>query len=263
MEVTKKKLHFVGTHGMCQGAWIWYKVKPRVEAAGHRFTAVDLGACGRNPKTLDEIRTLYDYTLPLLEALASIPENEKVVLVGFSGGGFSAAVAMEKYPKKIALAIFLNATMPDTTHEASYVLDQYALGISGDTWKDTQFSTYGDPNEPLTSLLVGPKFMKSTTFQHCSIEDLTLATMLVRPGSLFMEDLKKAKKFTDEGFGSVKRVCVVCEQDLCLSAEFQRWMIENNPVEEVAAIDGADHMIMFSNPEKLCQVLLEMAQKHT
>ncbi|KAE9448938.1 hypothetical protein C3L33_19164, partial [Rhododendron williamsianum] len=204
-----------------------------MEAAGHQFTAVDLSACGADPKKLDEWDTV--------------------------GGGIASAVAMEKYPRKISLAIFLTGIMPDTEHGPSYALDQYAAGTPADAWKDTQFSVYGDPNEPLTSLVVGPHFLKSTLYQLCPIEDFTLAPLMVRPGSLFIEDLHKIKKFTDEGFGSVTRVYVVCEQDKCIPPEFQRWMIENNPVKEVKVIEEADHMPMFSAPEKLCKCLLEIA----
>ncbi|KAI8535187.1 hypothetical protein RHMOL_Rhmol10G0154300 [Rhododendron molle] len=253
-------MHFVATHGMCHGAWVWHKVKPQMEAAGHQFTAVDLSACGANPKKLDEVHSLYDYTKPLLEVLASLPPDDKVVLVGHSGGGIAATVAIEKYPWKISLDIFLTGIMPDTEHGPSYALDQYAAGTPADAWKDTQFSVYGDPNEPLTSLVVGPHFLKSTLYQLCPIEDFTLATLMVRPGSLLIEDLHKIKKFTDEGFGSITRVyVVVCEQDKCIPPEFQRWMIENNPVEEVKVIEEADHMPMFSAPEKLCKCLLEIA----
>ncbi|KAA8547240.1 hypothetical protein F0562_003896 [Nyssa sinensis] len=262
MEVSKPKNHFVLTHGACHGAWVWYKVKPRIEAAGHRFTAVNLAACGVNTKQLDEVRSLYDYTLPLLEVLASIPENEKVILVGHSGGGMSAALGMEKYPEKISVAVFLNAIMPDATHGPSYVLDQYTAGTPPDAWKDTQFLTFGDPKEPLIGLAVGPKFLKSTLYHLCCDEDYTLGTLLVRPGSLFMEDLHKADKFTDAGFGSVTRVYVVCDEDKTIPVEFQRWMIENNPVKEVKEIKGADHMPMFSKQDEVCKCLLEIAEKY-
>ncbi|KAL6961536.1 (R)-mandelonitrile lyase [Sarracenia purpurea var. burkii] len=256
-------MHFVATHGMCHGAWVWYKVKPRIEAEGHRFTAVDLAACGVNPKKIDEVRSLHDYTLPLLEVLASLPPEEKVVLVGHSGGGLPAAVAMEKYPEKISVAIFLAAIMPDTSNVPSYVLDKYAGGTPIDAWKDTQFSAYGDPTEPLTSLIVGPQFLKSTLYQLSPNEDFTLATLLVRLGSLFMEDLHKAKNlFTDKGFGSIARVYIVCNQDKCIPPEFQRWMIENSPVKEVQVIEEADHMPMFSASDELARCLVEIAKKY-
>ncbi|KAL2522852.1 Methylesterase 1 [Forsythia ovata] len=205
--------HFVATHGVGHGSWVYYKLKPRLEAAGHRFTPVDLAASGVNEKKLEEVLSLDEYTTPLLEVLASIPKNEKVVLIGHSGGGMAAAVGMEKYPEKIAVAVFLNAIMPDSK------------------------------NRP-------------------SSQDQALGTLLMRPGSLFIEDLLKADNFTDEKFGSVPRVFVVATEDKVIPPEFQRWMIENNPVKEVKEIKGSDHMPMFSKPDELCQCLVEIAQTH-
>lgn len=126
MEATKqqKQKHFVAVHGVGHGAWVYYKLKPRIEAAGHRFTPVDLAASGKNETKLEEVHSMCDYTKPLLEVLASVPDDEKVILIGHSGGGTAAAVGMEKYPDKISLAIFLNAIMPDTKNRPSYVLEQ-------------------------------------------------------------------------------------------------------------------------------------------
>lgn len=94
------------------------------------------------------------------------------------------------------------------------------------------------------------------------LKDLTLATLLVRPGSLFIEDLLKADKFTDKGLGSVPRVYIVCDEDKTIPVEFQRWMIENYPVTEVKEIVGADHMPMFSKPDELSKCLVEIAHKY-
>ncbi|CAA0832768.1 Methylesterase 8 [Striga hermonthica] len=107
------------------GAWVWvyYKLKPRVKAAGHQFTPLSLAAAGNSPKKLEEVRTLH-YTKPLLEFLDCVPEGEKVFLAGHSGGGYAAAYGMEKHPGKISGAVSLNALMPDTKNRPSYVIDE-------------------------------------------------------------------------------------------------------------------------------------------
>jgi hypothetical protein len=94
------------------------------------------------------------------------------------------------------------------------------------------------------------------------LKDLELAKSLIRLGSLFREDLSKAKNFSKERYGSVQRVYVVCDEDLGIPKEFQRWMIENGGLKDVMEIKGADHMAMFSKPQELCHRLLEIAHKY-
>ncbi|KAK3000310.1 hypothetical protein RJ639_022190 [Escallonia herrerae] len=263
MEAGQQLKHFVLVHGACHGAWSWYKLKPLLESAGHRVTALDLSASGINPRQLDDVRTLCDYNLPLIEVLASLPPEEKVILVGHSLGGLNLALAMDKYPEKVLVAVFVTAFMPDSLHGPSYVLNQFLERTSAESWLDTQFSPFGDPKHPITSMFFGPKFLSSKLYQLCSIEDLTLATTLIRPGSLFVEDLSKASNFSNERYGSLKRVFIVCCEDKAIPEEFQQWMIKNSPiVTEVKEIKGADHMPMLSKRQELCHYLLEIATKY-
>jgi pimeloyl-ACP methyl ester carboxylesterase len=126
-EVNNQKQHFVLIHGSVAGAWIWYKVKPRLEEAGHRVTALDMAASGVNTQKIEEVRTFDQYNEPLMEFMAKLPENEKVVLVGHSLGGLNLAFAMEKFPEKVSLAVFLTAILPDTVHQPSYMLEKVPL----------------------------------------------------------------------------------------------------------------------------------------
>uniref|UniRef100_M1CEZ6 Salicylic acid-binding protein 2 n=1 Tax=Solanum tuberosum TaxID=4113 RepID=M1CEZ6_SOLTU len=215
MEVMKKQ--FVLVHGACHGSWCWYKLKPLLEAAGHKVTAVDMAASGIDLRKIEELRTLDDYTVPLTEFMESLPQEEKVILMGHSYGGMNLGLAMEKYPQKIYAAVFLTALMPDSVHMSSYVLDQ----------------------------------------------DVALASSLIRPSSLFIEDLSKAKYFTDEGYGSVKKVYIICTEDKVLPKEFQQRLIDNiGTVTEAKEIKGADHMAMLCMPKQLCDTLLEIAYKY-
>ncbi|XP_062157064.1 salicylic acid-binding protein 2-like [Alnus glutinosa] len=262
MAASREQTHFVLVHGLCLGAWCWHKLKPRLEATGHRVTVLDLAASGINMKAIQDVHTFYDYTRPLLNLLASLAPNEKVVLVGHSLGGVNLALAMDEYPEKVAVGVFLTALMPDTTHKPSYVLDKYVEGTPAENWLDTQFSSVGSANHPLTSVLFGPNFLSSMLYQLSPIEDLELAKTLVRPGSLFREDLSKAKNFSKKGYGSVQRVYVVCDDDLAIPKEFQKWMIENSGLKDVMEIKGADHMAMVSKPQELYHRLLEIAHKY-
>ncbi|KAL7101279.1 hypothetical protein ACP275_08G045000 [Erythranthe tilingii] len=259
METTKQQLvHTVLVHGACHGAWCWYKLKPLLEAAGHRVTAVDLAASGIDRRSLEEVRSLADYSQPLLELMASIPPHEKVVLVGHSLGGMNLGLAMDMYSDKISVAVFVAAFMPDCNNRPSFVLDQYCERVPVAEWLDTELLPYGDH---LTSLLFGPEIISSKLYHLCSAEDVALAKMLLRPSSLFLEDLSKKSAFSKERFGSVERAYIVCTQDKTLPVNFQRWQIETNGVAIVKEIEDADHMAMLSAPQQLCQYLLEIANK--
>ncbi|KAE8695350.1 Methylesterase 1 [Hibiscus syriacus] len=118
MAEVKKQKHFILIHGACHGAWCWYKIKPQLESSGHRVTAVDMAASGINTNQIQAVHSMYEYTKPLLEILASLPDGEKAILVGHSLLGLNLlALAMDKYPQKISTAVFLTAFMPDTAHK--------------------------------------------------------------------------------------------------------------------------------------------------
>ncbi|XP_019176401.1 PREDICTED: salicylic acid-binding protein 2-like [Ipomoea nil] len=257
MVMTQK--HFVLVHGTGHGAWCWYKLKPLLESGGHKVTALDLAASGVNPKQLHHLRTLHDYNLPLMEFMSALPDGEKVILVGHSFGGINIALAMENYPHKISVAVFIAAFMPDSVHSPSYVLDQFNERTPAETWMDTQFVPYGTPEDPLTAVFFGARFLSEKLYQLCSPEDIALGGLLIRPSSYFTEDFSKIKKFTDEGYGSVKRAFIICSKDEAMLLEFQHWLIENTGVSQVKEIKDADHMAMLSKPQQLCQYLLEIA----
>lgn len=123
----KERKHFVLVHGVGHGAWSWFKMKPLLEGAGHRVTAVNLSASGTNcSKRLEDLHTLHDYSTPLLEIMkaASSIDDEKIVLVGHSYGGINMALAMDEYPEKVSVAVYVSALMPDAIHAPSYVLDE-------------------------------------------------------------------------------------------------------------------------------------------
>ncbi|KAK7846092.1 putative methylesterase 19 [Quercus suber] len=88
---------------------------------------------------------------------------------------------------------------------------------------------------------------------------------LVRPFRLYGHDalLLKEAELTKEKYGSVHRVYIVCDQDNASKEDFQRWMIEKNPTDEVKVITGSDHMVMFSKSKELCLCLQEIVEKYS
>ncbi|XP_047326129.1 salicylic acid-binding protein 2-like [Impatiens glandulifera] len=255
--------HFILIHGASHGAWCWYKVKPLLEGAGHKVTAIDMAASGIDSRRIEELKTLEDYSEPLINLMGSIPSDQKVVLVGHSLGGFNIALAAQKFPEKVSVLVFIAAFMPDFIHRPSYVLEKYYGRTPTEFWEDTKFESYGSPYDDLTSMLVGPNFMSHNLYQLCSPQDLALGTTLLRPSSLFITDLKQANNFSEERFGFVPRVYITCKEDKAITIEYQWWMIENiGGVNEVKEMEGADHMAMLSSPDDLCLCLFGIADKY-
>ncbi|KAJ4965281.1 hypothetical protein NE237_017130 [Protea cynaroides] len=185
------------------------------------LTPIDYKALclGINMAKAEEVHTMADYTKPLIELMDSLPPGEKVTLEGHSLGGFNLAIAMDRFPHKISVAVFLTA-QPDCTHPPSYVLDQFIEKIPAGFWLDTQFSSNMDPVKPKNTLRFGRNCLASNLYQLSSSQDVALAEMLMRPGSLFIDDLSKAKAFSEVGYGSVNRVYIVCKKDLIIQEDF-------------------------------------------
>lgn len=119
-----KNKHFVLVHGFCHGAWCWYKLAAALKSNGSRATALDLAGCSVHPDPLRRVSSFSDYARPLMDFLASLPDDEKVVLVGHSYGGLPISLAMENFPAKISVAVFLTAYMPNCTDPPATLMEE-------------------------------------------------------------------------------------------------------------------------------------------
>ncbi|XP_071725058.1 methylesterase 10 [Rutidosis leptorrhynchoides] len=257
------KTHFVLIHGTCHGAWCWYKVSSILKQRGHRVTALDLGASGINPKRLDEVPMISDYLQPLVDMLMA-DEQDKVVLVGHSYGGLCISKAMELFPHKVSVAVFLSAYLPRCRVPPSSLILEYFSRTPVESLMDCEFSFDQGMENPPTSALFGPQFMKANPYEHCELKDLELAKMLVRPSRLYVKEWSKdVHLLTEDRFGSVKKAFIVLEDDQTMKQDFQHWMIENSQLNvDVKLIKNCGHMVMLSKPEELCLSLLEIADKY-
>ncbi|XP_021895096.1 salicylic acid-binding protein 2-like isoform X2 [Carica papaya] len=258
----KNDRHFVLVHGPCHGAWCWYKVASLLKEAGYKVTTLDMAGSGVHPKQLHEIHTISDYIDPLMQFMASILPEEKVVLVGHSTGGVCISAAMEMFSYKISVAVFVNAIIPSFDLSLTTIMEECFRRV--DDHMDIQYMFDDGNNKPPTSMLFGPNFLSSKLYQHSPPEYLLLATTLMRPSRLFFDPiLTSSAVVTKKKFGSVHRVHIICENDKVLKEDFQRWMIEKNPMDEVMSIIGSDHMVMFSKPEELCSCLKHISDKYS
>ncbi|XP_019190273.1 PREDICTED: methylesterase 3-like isoform X2 [Ipomoea nil] len=261
----ERKKHFVVVHGACHGAWCWYKVAALLRAEGHKVSALDMAASGIHPKRAEEVGSMAEYNQPLTEFMAALPADEKVVLVGHSQGGINISLAMEAFPHNISVAVFVAAFMygPHLSHRA--IKQEFNRQL--ESYMDTKFEyKEGEDKEPHpVSILFGHQMLQKLLYQLSPPEDLSLAKLLVRGMPMWRDGNNgddEEYALSEEKYGSVKRVYVVCGKDKSLKEEYQRWLIQMNPTHEVCVIPHADHMPMFSQPHQLSSCLQLISHKY-
>ncbi|CAB4317876.1 unnamed protein product [Prunus armeniaca] len=230
------KKHFVLIHGAGLGAWSWYKVATLLKDSGHNVTALDLGASGINPIQIQQLRSISQYVEPLTKLMVSLPPNERIILVGHSMGGAVISTFMERFPEKIAAAVYVTAFMSGPTLNYSTILTEVNKRLD---YLDTQYRYDNGTNNPPTSFLLGPKALALKFYQ-------------LSPAQL-----------TKEKYGSVRRVFIVSGQDQAIVLDVQNYMIRNNPPDEVKVISDSDHMVMISRPLNLFYHLQNIAEKYS
>ncbi|XP_050206520.1 methyl jasmonate esterase 1-like [Mercurialis annua] len=255
----QRQTHFVLVHGAGHGAWCWYKVASLLKSADYKVTALDMAASGVNPKQVSDLRSFSDYYEPLIEFMASVSSEEKVILVGHSLGGFSISAAMEKFPEKVSVGVFVAAVMPGPDLGSVTLREEFDKQV--DSYMDTQIIFDNGPNNAPTAFLYGPEFLATKLYDLSPAEEVTLATLLSRPMPFYTPSDQHIV-ITEEKFGSVPRVYVVCDKDNILKENFQRWMIEQNPPNDVELIAGSDHMVNVCMPQEFCKCLQKIANKY-
>ncbi|XP_010530122.1 PREDICTED: putative methylesterase 14, chloroplastic [Tarenaya hassleriana] len=253
-----KVKNFVLVHGEGFGAWCWYKTIASLEESGLSATALDLTGSGFNLKDTNSVRTLEEYSKPLIQHLENLPEGEKVILVGHSTGGACVSYAMERFPEKISKAVFICATM---VSDGQRPFDAFAeeLGSAERFMKESQFLIYGNGKDnPPTGFMFEKQHMKGLYFNQSPTKDIALAMVSMRPVPLgpMMEKLS----LTGERYGRGRRFYVQTLDDRALSPDVQEKLVRENPPEGVFKIKGSDHSPFFSKPQSLHKILLEIAQ---
>ncbi|XP_008241856.2 PREDICTED: salicylic acid-binding protein 2-like [Prunus mume] len=251
------KKHFVLIHGAGVGAWSWYKVATLLNDSGHNVTALDLGASGINPIQIQQLRSISQYVEPLTKLMVSLPPKERIILVGHSMGGAVISTFMERFPEKIAAAVYVTAFMTGPTLNYSTILTEVNKRLD---YLDTQYRYDNGTNNRPTSFLIGPKALALKFCQLSPAQDKTLVSSLIRFSPLFNYDVIK---LTKEKYGSVRRVFIVSGQDQAIVLDVQNYIIRNNPPDEVKVISDSDHVVMISRPLNLFYHLQNIAEKYS
>ncbi|WJX34472.1 Methylesterase 17 [Trifolium repens] len=253
------KQHFVLVHGISGGSWCWYKIRCLMENSGYKVSCIDLKSGGIDQSDADSILTFDDYNKPLIDFISSLPDNEKVILVGHSAGGLSITEACHKFPNKVSLAVYVAATMLKFGYSTDEDLKDGVPDLSefGDVY-ELGFGLGHD--KPPTSALIKKELQRKILYSLSPHEDSTLAAMLLRPGPLLA--LTSAKfKVENVEMEKVPRVYIRTSHDNVVKPKQQEAMINRWPPSNVYELDS-DHSPFFSAPFLLFGLLVKAAIFH-
>ncbi|CAL5061752.1 unnamed protein product [Urochloa decumbens] len=243
-------------HGGGFGAWCWYKSISLLEDSGFKVYAIDLTGSGIHSYDTNKISSLSEYAEPLTSYLKSLGDAEKVILVGHDFGGACISYAMEKFPSKVAKAVFVCAAMLTNGHSALDMFQQQ-MDTNGALQKAQEFVYSNGKDRPPTAINIDRALLRDLLFNQSPSKDVSLASVSMRPIP-FAPVLEKLQ-LTAENYGSVRRFYVETTEDNAIPLPLQQSMCGTNPPEKVLRLKGADHAPFFSKPQALHKTLVEIA----
>jgi len=234
---------FVLIHGSWHGAWCWYKIVPRLQAAGHKAVAPDLPAHGRDWREHKHVAldTYVDRICEILDA-----QGEPVILVAHSRGGMTVSQAAEERPDKISKLVYLAAFLiPNGQRVLEY----------GQQDNESLIRANLDVNPEEGWDMLRREAYRDALYADCSEEDISLCDKLLTPEPL--RPTMTPLRLTEQRFGRLPRYYIELLRDRAVSAALQRRMYTQMPCEKVMAID-AGHSAYFSRPDELTRHLLSL-----
>ncbi|RWR80517.1 methylesterase 17-like protein [Cinnamomum micranthum f. kanehirae] len=241
-EKVLKASHLVFVHGAMHGAWCWYKVRSLLESLGYKVSCLDLKSSGIDLSDPNTISSFEEYNNPLFHFLSNLKDDEKVILVGHSLGGLSLTHSIQEFGNKIHVAVYICAAMLPLCQKQDIPMDIWEKGYAHGV------------DKPPTSLILKKELQLDLLYHLCPVQDLTLASMLLRP---FPAIMLKDVRFNGGGdMDKVKRVFIKTMHDRMMRPEVQDQLIQMWPPSKVLGIES-DHSPFFSAPTQLINLLLE------
>ncbi len=234
---------YVLVHGAWHGAWCWQKLRPLLEAKGHRVVAVDLPAHGEDRTPAKDV-TLQGYADRVCEVLDA--QEGRVVLVGHSLGGVVVTQAAEQRPDRIATLVYLCAFLPRNGESLIQLAESDPDGL---VLPNLVFSKDG----VTATLREGAP--RKAFYGECSEADAAWATARLVPDPSVGHTTPV--RTTKERWGRVPRAYVECVRDRAIPVALQRRMYTASPCMKVLSID-TDHSPFLSRPDELAAHLLAL-----
>ena len=244
---------YVLIHGSWHGAWCWYKITPRLQAAGHTVVVPDMPSHGRD-RTPHAQATMQDFVNTITRILDA--EAEPVVLVVHSRNGIVAAQAAEARPEKIRKLVYLASYLPPIgdTPPLSQSRGEGQWAHDPDSLLWAKQSVDVDPRNGWDMLQ--RKAFREALYADCSNEDVALSYALLTPEPRGPHSPTETPiRTTLENFGRIPRVYIELSQDRAVTWGAQKRMHQATPCQRVLTVH-ASHSAYFSQPDELTRQIL-------
>lgn len=245
--MTEMRPAIVLVHGAFQnGESTWSRVRPELEAAGHRVIVVNLP--GRDNDQVDPRSLTIDiYRDTVLNAIAA--EVTPVVLVGHSFGGITISNVAEAAPGKIQSLVYLSAYLPADGESLMTLAmtdrDSY-LGQPGNLVlaEDYSVATINDGHR--TEI-----FGNDATGED---RDVIAASLIAEPAA----PQGMPVHLTQANFGRIPKYYIQTTLDRTVSPYLQEQMTARVPLVKVTQIH-AGHASYVTQPKAVAAAILDGA----
>jgi pimeloyl-ACP methyl ester carboxylesterase len=191
-------------------AWCWYKVTPRLEAAGHKVVVPDMPSHGRDWRPPGSV-TMRDY----VDTVARILDDEEqpVVLVVHSRGGLQVTQVAEERPAKIRQLVYVAALLPPIGDVVSLAQSRAGRGEWG-TDPDSWLRANVDVNRNDGWDMIRREACREALYADCADEDVALAYALLTPEPRGPQSPTESPiRTTPQNFGRIRRAYIELTHD--------------------------------------------------
>lgn len=242
---------FLLIHGAWQGAWAWSALIPHLEAAGHTGIAVDLPGDGHDDTPPETVTTML-----CAETVARLIDqvDGPVIVVGHSMGGTVASQVSELRPDRIDVAVYLCAFL---LGDGDSCIDFYARA-----WKDWMTGAHArvSHSDDGHVSMIDPDAAVEVFFNTTDPAAARAAAAQLTPQP--EASRRSPLQLSAENYGSVPRVYIETLRDQSVFPELQKQMYTETPVDKLYSLD-TDHAPLVGAPDKLTEILVEVADNYT
>jgi pimeloyl-ACP methyl ester carboxylesterase len=228
--------------GAMHGAWIWDRVTPLLQRAGHDVIALDLPGMGTNrtvAKADVTLRLWADYVAD--KVLQAARPARPIILAGHSRGGLVIGEAAERVAEHIRGLIYVTALIVPPGETA----------LSAIKYED-------DPNaatvrSDAAAAAFTAEQAKAMFYNCCSQQDASWAAaqLEAEPAAPIIT----RSEVSWERWGRLPRAFIECTRDQTVNMERQKLLQAAAPCDPVVRLD-TDHSPFLSAPAELAEAML-------